>query len=113
MPGATDFLSPTMHTVRRLLSVASRAAVVLVLIAGSVLATGAPAQAFNNFSLPLTGGTDFATGFPGCAGSIGPVGIIHDGTNFFAYINTRNPASLPARGHNKQKRIDLRQVSLA
>jgi transposase len=38
--------------------------------------------------------------------------LVYDGTNFFTYINTRNPASLPARGHNKQKRIDLRQVSL-
>jgi transposase len=38
--------------------------------------------------------------------------LVYDGTNFFTYINTRTPASLPARGHNKQKRIDLRQVSL-
>src|SRR6266852_8719714 len=38
--------------------------------------------------------------------------LVYDGTNFFSYINTRNPAALPARGHNKQKRIDLRQVSL-
>src|SRR6266568_1723580 len=38
--------------------------------------------------------------------------LVYDGTNFFTYLNTRNPAALPARGHNKQKRIDLRQVSL-
>jgi len=38
--------------------------------------------------------------------------LVYDGTNFFSYINTRNPAQLPARGHNKQKRGDLRQVSL-
>src|SRR6266566_4402102 len=38
--------------------------------------------------------------------------LVYDGTNFFTYINTRNPAKLPARGHNKQKRGDLRQVSL-
>jgi transposase len=38
--------------------------------------------------------------------------LVYDGTNFFTYINTRTPATLPARGHNKQKRIDLRQVSL-
>jgi len=38
--------------------------------------------------------------------------LVYDGTNFFSYINTRNPAKLPARGHNKQKRGDLRQVSL-
>ena len=39
-------------------------------------------------------------------------GLIYDGTNFFTYINTRNPAELPQRGHNKQKRNDLRQVNL-
>jgi transposase len=38
--------------------------------------------------------------------------LIYDGTNFFTYINTRTPAELPQRGHNKQKRGDLRQVSL-
>jgi len=38
--------------------------------------------------------------------------LVYDGTNFFSYINTRTPATLPARGHNKQKRLDLRQVSL-
>ena len=38
--------------------------------------------------------------------------LVYDGTNFFTYINTRNPATLPARGHNKQKRTDLRQVNL-
>jgi len=38
--------------------------------------------------------------------------LLYDGTNFFSYINTTNPATLPARGHNKQKRGDLRQVSL-
>ncbi len=39
-------------------------------------------------------------------------GLVYDGTNFFTYINTRTPAELPQRGHNKQKRGDLRQVSL-
>lgn len=38
--------------------------------------------------------------------------LTYDGTNFFTYINTRNPAELPKRGRNKQKRNDLRQVSL-
>jgi len=38
--------------------------------------------------------------------------LVYDGTNFFTYINTTNPATLPARGHNKQKRTDLRQVNL-
>ena len=38
--------------------------------------------------------------------------LIYDGTNFFTYIDTRNPAELPRRGHNKQKRNDLRQVNL-
>ena len=38
--------------------------------------------------------------------------LVYDGTNFFTYINTRTSASLPGRGHNKQHRGDLRQVSL-
>jgi transposase len=38
--------------------------------------------------------------------------LAYDGTNFFTFIDTRNEASLPQRGHNKQKRNDLRQVSL-
>ena len=38
--------------------------------------------------------------------------LVYDGTNFFTYINTRTPAELPQRGHNKQKRTDLRQVNL-
>jgi transposase len=38
--------------------------------------------------------------------------LVYDGTNFFTYINTRTPGELPQRGHNKQKRGDLRQVSL-
>jgi len=38
--------------------------------------------------------------------------LTYDGTNFFTYINTLNPAELPQRGHNKQKRNDLRQVNL-
>jgi transposase len=38
--------------------------------------------------------------------------LTYDGTNFFTYINTKNPAKLPKRGHNKQKRGDLRQVNL-
>ena len=40
-------------------------------------------------------------------------GLIYDATNFFTYINTRTMATLPQRGHNKQKRNDLRQVNLA
>ena len=38
--------------------------------------------------------------------------LVYDGTNFFTYINTRTPSELPQRGHSKQKRGDLRQVSL-
>jgi transposase len=38
--------------------------------------------------------------------------LTYDGTNFFTYINTKTTARLPQRGHNKQKRNDLRQVSL-
>jgi transposase len=38
--------------------------------------------------------------------------LTYDGTNFFTFIDTRTRAELPQRGHNKQKRNDLRQVSL-
>jgi len=38
--------------------------------------------------------------------------LTYDGTNFFTFIDTRADATLPQRGHNKQKRNDLRQVSL-
>lgn len=38
--------------------------------------------------------------------------LVYDGTNFFTFINTRTPSRLPQRGHNKQKRNDLRQVNL-
>jgi transposase len=38
--------------------------------------------------------------------------LVYDGTNFFTYVNTRTASQLPQRGHNKQKRGDLRQVSL-
>ena len=38
--------------------------------------------------------------------------LTYDGTNFFTFIATPTPAELPQRGHNKQKRNDLRQVSL-
>ena len=40
--------------------------------------------------------------------------LLYDGTNFFTFIaSTNERASLPERGHNKQKRNDLRQVSVA
>ena len=38
--------------------------------------------------------------------------LTYDGTNFFTYIRTPTTATLPQRGHNKQKRCDLRQVNL-
>lgn len=39
--------------------------------------------------------------------------LMFDATNFFTFIDTQTPAQLPQRGHNKDKRDDLRQVSLA
>jgi transposase len=39
--------------------------------------------------------------------------LAYDGTNFATYISTQTPSELAQRGHNKQKRADLRQVSLA
>ena len=38
--------------------------------------------------------------------------LLYDATNFYTYINTRTKSELAQRGHNKQKRHDLRQVSL-
>lgn len=44
-----------------------------------------------------------------------PVGLVaYDTTNFFTHIaSTNGRVSLPARGHNKQRRHDLRQLGLA
>lgn len=40
--------------------------------------------------------------------------LLYDGTNFFTFIaSTNKRASIAVRGHNKQKRNDLRQVSIA
>ena len=40
--------------------------------------------------------------------------VLYDATNFFTFLATTNArAALPARGHNKQKRHDLRQVGVA
>jgi len=39
--------------------------------------------------------------------------LLYDGTNFYTYINTKTDSELAQRGKNKQKRNDLRQVSLA
>ena len=40
--------------------------------------------------------------------------LLFDATNFFTFIaSTNTKASLPARGHQKQKRDDLRQVGVA
>jgi len=38
--------------------------------------------------------------------------LLYDATNFYTYINTKTESQLAKRGHNKQKRNDLRQVSL-
>src|SRR5919106_1691304 len=40
--------------------------------------------------------------------------LLYDATNFFTFIaSTNTHAELPARGHSKQKRHDLRQVGVA
>ena len=40
--------------------------------------------------------------------------VLYDATNFFTFINSTNGRpKLPARGHNKQKRHDLRQLGVA
>lgn len=38
--------------------------------------------------------------------------LLYETTNFYTYINTKTKSQLAQRGHNKQKRHDLRQVSL-
>jgi transposase len=38
--------------------------------------------------------------------------LLYDATNFYTYINTKTETQLAQRGKNKQKRNDLRQVSL-
>ncbi|MGQ9818259.1 MAG: IS1634 family transposase [bacterium] len=39
--------------------------------------------------------------------------LIYDTTNFYTFINTLTHSRLPQRGHNKQRRDDLRQIGLA
>jgi transposase len=39
--------------------------------------------------------------------------LLFDNTNFFTYVDTSNPASLPKRGHSKEKRNDLKIVGLS
>jgi len=39
--------------------------------------------------------------------------LLYDATNFYTYISTQTESELAQRGRNKQKRNDLRQVSLA
>jgi transposase len=38
--------------------------------------------------------------------------LVYDGSNFFTYMDSRTDSALAKRGHNKQKRTDLRQVAL-
>jgi len=45
--------------------------------------------------------------------NIDPRYLLYDTTNFFTYIETDTPGELAQRGHNKQKRNDLRQLGLA
>lgn len=45
---------------------------------------------------------------------LGPQTVLYDTTNFYSFIDTFNQhCELPQRGANKQKRTDLRQLSLA
>jgi transposase len=39
--------------------------------------------------------------------------LLYDATNFYTYISSSSEESLPQYGHNKAKRTDLKQVSLA
>ena len=59
------------------------------LMAGAVIiGSTAPVSAFDGttYASPITAAADFATGFPTTAsraGELGPLGMIHDGKNFF------------------------------
>ena len=39
--------------------------------------------------------------------------LLYDTTNFFTYVDTDTGSTIPQRGHNKQKRDDLKQIGLA
>lgn len=39
--------------------------------------------------------------------------LLYDTTNFFTYIDSDTKSDIPQRGHNKQKRNDLKQIGLA
>ncbi|MDR2438381.1 MAG: IS1634 family transposase [Planctomycetaceae bacterium] len=39
--------------------------------------------------------------------------LLFDNTNFFTYIDTLNPATIPQRGHSKEKRTDLKIIGLS
>lgn len=62
-----------------------RLAAATACVAVGLLATAAssPAATFTSFSPPLTGASDFATGFPLGPTGLGPAGIIADGSNVF------------------------------
>ncbi len=68
---------------------ATAAVGVASLVLGTVIAGSiAPASAFDGLSYasPITAAADFVTGFPTTltrAGDLGPLGMIHDGKNFF------------------------------
>jgi transposase len=44
---------------------------------------------------------------------VDPSCLLYDTTNFFTYIDTDTASDIPQRGHNKQKRTDLKQIGLA
>jgi transposase len=39
--------------------------------------------------------------------------LLFDNTNFITYIDTSNPATIPQRGHSKEKRSDLKIIGLS
>jgi transposase len=39
--------------------------------------------------------------------------LLFDNTNFITYIDTANPATIPQRGHSKEKRTDLKIIGLS
>jgi hypothetical protein len=57
--------------------------VVLFFGAGVLVAPSARASTFTTFAAPISGATDYATGFPNSG--FGPAGVLFDGTNFFVF----------------------------
>jgi hypothetical protein len=69
-------------SLRHIASVFGVVSIVLGASLGVAVQQASASTDFASFSPPITGASDFATNFP--SSGIGPIGLIDDGTNFFA-----------------------------